>query len=83
MNQRSYQAANLSVVMPSMNSVNIVVAVAIGWVVFDEPPSLSPVTFVVQVLCLMAMGYGLLQVARAEDAAERAHLQERVSEPSS
>ncbi len=68
LNQRSYQAANLSIVMPSMNSVNIVVAVAFGWVVFNEPPSTEPLSFVVQLLCLAAMGLGLLQVARAEDA---------------
>ncbi len=73
LNQRSYQAANLSVVMPSMNSVNIVVAVTFGWVVFDEPPSLSPLSFVVQLLCLVAMGVGLLKVAREEDAVEEAH----------
>ena len=68
LNQRSYQAANLSVVMPSMNSVNIVLAVTFGWVVFSEPPSSSLTAFVVQVLCLMAMAFGLLQVAREEDA---------------
>lgn len=83
MNQRSYQAAHLSVVMPSMNSVNIVVAVAIGWIVFNEPPSLTPLSFIVQLVCLMAMAYGLLQVARAEDAVEEAHHQERVTQPSS
>jgi hypothetical protein len=75
LNQRSYQAANLSVVMPSMNSVNIIVAVTFGWVVFDEPPSLSPVSFVIQLLCLGAMGLGLLKVARAEDALEAAHME--------
>jgi hypothetical protein len=76
LNQRSYQAANLSVVMPSMSSVNIVLAVSFGWAVFDEPPSLSPVSFVIQLLCLVAMGLGLLQVARAEDALEAAHAAE-------
>jgi hypothetical protein len=60
------------VVMPSMNSINIVIAVSFGWVVFDEPPSLSPVSFTIQLLCLVAMGVGLLHVARAEDALEAA-----------
>jgi len=75
LNQRSYQAANLSVVMPSMNSVNIVVAVAIGWVVFDEAPALTPVAFGIQLLCLLAMAYGLLRVAREEDALEAQHVE--------
>lgn len=72
LNQRSYQAANLSVVMPSMNSVNIVVAVTFGWMVFSEPPSSSPTAFGVQLLCLLAMAAGLMKVARAEDALEAA-----------
>jgi hypothetical protein len=70
LNQRSYQASTLSVSMPSMNSVNIVVAVTFGWVVFSEPPASSPLSFVIQLICLVAMGVGLLKVARAEDALE-------------
>lgn len=81
LNQRSYQAANLSVVMPSMNSVNIVVAVAMGWVVFSEPPALTPLAFTAQLLCLAAMGYGLLRVAREEDALEAENI-EPITQPS-
>ena len=73
LNQRSYQASTLSVVMPSMSCINIVVAVAFGWTVFNEPPSLSPVSFTVQLACLGAMVVGLLQVARAEDELEAGH----------
>jgi hypothetical protein len=72
LNQRSYQASTLSVVMPSMSCVNIVVAVGFAWIVFGEPPATAPVNFVVQLLCLAAMVVGLLQVARAEDALEQA-----------
>lgn len=82
LNQRSYQAANLSVVMPSMNSVNIVVAVSFGWVVFDEPPSSSPMSFAIQLLSLLAMGVGLWQVAREEDAHEAAAARQAEGMPS-
>lgn len=68
LNQRSYQAARLSVVLPSMNSVDIVVAVAFGWVVFEEPPAGTPGAFVVQLVCVGAMALGLLKVAAAEEA---------------
>ena len=81
LNQRSYQASTLSVVMPSMSCVNIVVAVAFGWMVFNEPPSLSPVSFSIQLACLGAMVLGLLQVARAEDAILAAHSVETGDKP--
>lgn len=73
LNQRSYQSTQLSIVMPSLNSVNIVLAVTFGWVVFEEPPSTNLTTFVIQVLCLGAMALGLVKVAQAEDAAETEH----------
>jgi hypothetical protein len=81
LNQRSYQAARLSVVMPSMNSVNIVVAVTFGWMVFDEPPAASPLAFGVQVMCMGIMGLGLWQVAREEDAIEESHPHDAERQP--
>lgn len=70
LNQRSYQEASLAICMPSMNTVNITVALMMGWVVFSEPPSRSPLAFGVQVLCLAGCAYGLWQVAKVEDALE-------------
>ena len=67
--------------MPSMNSVNIVMAVTFGWVVFDEPPAASPLAFVVQVVCMGVMALGLWQVAREEDAIEEAHVHDATREP--
>ncbi|MFT4009616.1 MAG: DMT family transporter [Nocardioidaceae bacterium] len=67
LNQRSYQEASLAVCMPSMNTVNITIALMMGWVVFSEPPSRSQLAFVIQVICLIGCAYGLWQVAKAED----------------
>ncbi|QLQ10604.1 MAG: DMT family transporter [Nocardioidaceae bacterium] len=70
LNQRSYQEANLSVCMPSMNTVNITVALGFGWLVFGEPPAHGPLALALQTICLAACAYGLLQVAKAEDELE-------------
>lgn len=69
LNQRSYQAAALSASMPAMNTIDIIVAVTFGWVVFGEPPAHSATSLGVQVVCLLATGFGLFQIAREEDVA--------------
>lgn len=80
LNQRSYQSAQLSMVMPSLNSVNIVVAVTFGWVVFGEPPATTPGLFIIQLACLGAMVLGLVNVAKAEEVAEAEDAAQRAAE---
>lgn len=66
-NQLSYRAARLSATMPALNIVNVAVAVAIGYLVFAESPRLTPVAVVVEVAALLAIGWGLVSLARYEE----------------
>lgn len=66
-NQLSYRAARLSATMPALNIVNVAVAVAIGYLVFDEAPRLTPVAVAVEVAAFLAIGWGLVTLARYEE----------------
>lgn len=58
-NQRAYQMASLSMSMPILNIVDVLTAMALGWIVFDETAALGPVTLVVQGAALAGMAWGL------------------------
>jgi len=58
-NQRAYQMASLSMSMPILNVIDVLTAMALGWIVFDEAATLGPVTLLVQGAALAAMGWGL------------------------
>src|SRR5699024_2334810 len=58
-NQRAYQIASLSMSMPILNVIDVLTAMALGWIVFDEAAALGPVTLLVQSVALAAMGWGL------------------------
>lgn len=62
LNQRSYQLAPLSVTMPTLNVVDVLVAVVFGWYVFDEQPAHDPGSLVVEVLAVALMCVGVHQL---------------------
>jgi drug/metabolite transporter (DMT)-like permease len=66
LNQRAFQATRLSVTMPMVNIVNVLVAIGFGAAVFGERLFATPLTLVVEVLALVAMGIGVRQLAAAD-----------------
>lgn len=68
MNQRAYQIAPLSVSMPVLNTVDVLVALLFGLVVFGEVPAHGPLAVVVQVVGLACLVVGLQRIARTQDA---------------
>jgi hypothetical protein len=68
LNQRAYQIAPLAASMPALNTVDVLVAMLFGVVVFGEVPAHSPLALLVQAVGLVAMVLGLRQIARTEDA---------------
>lgn len=70
LNQRAFQATRLSVTMPMVNIVNVLVAIAFGFAVFGERLFATPVTLVVEVVALVAMGVGVRQLAKADPDAD-------------
>lgn len=70
LNQRAYQIAPLAASMPALNTVDVLVAMLFGVVVFGEIPAHTPLALMVQAVGLVAMVLGLRQIARAEDAQE-------------
>lgn len=66
-NQLAYRSARLSASMPALNIVNVLVALAIGYVVFEEVPRHTPVAVLVEVVAAVVIGWGLLQLARYEE----------------
>ncbi|MBA2559900.1 MAG: DMT family transporter, partial [Propionibacteriales bacterium] len=64
LNQRAYQLAPLSVSMPIQNIVNVLVAIAFGFFVFDEIPAHRPEQLVAEVVGLALMGIGVRRLAK-------------------
>lgn len=69
-NQLAYRSARLSASMPALNIVNVLVALAIGYLVFQEVPRHTPPALLVEVVAAAVIGWGLLRLARLEEAAE-------------
>ncbi|MGZ4437643.1 MAG: DMT family transporter [Nocardioidaceae bacterium] len=66
-NQRAYRVAGLSASMPVLNIVNVLVALTLGLLVFDEVPRHTPLLLVVEALSLAAIGVGLVLLVRLEE----------------
>lgn len=69
-NQLAYRSARLSASMPALNIVNVLVALVIGYLVFEEVPRHTPLAVVVEVAAAVVIGWGLLALARYEEASE-------------
>lgn len=67
-NQMAYRCARLSASMPALNIVNVLVALLFAYLVFEEVPRHTPGALVVEVAAALAIGWGLLRLARFEDA---------------
>ena len=65
-NQLSYRTARLSASMPVLNVVDVVVALAFGYVVFHEVPRHDLLSLVVEVAALPVLAFGLWTLARYE-----------------
>jgi hypothetical protein len=69
LNQRTYQRAPLSVSMPMLNVVDVLVAIAFGYLVFGEVPAHGPMSLLVDGCGIALMGTGLRQLmAHAGDS---------------
>lgn len=69
-NQLAYRSARLSASMPALNIVNVLVALMIGYLVFDEVPRHTPAAVVVELVAAAVIGWGLFTLARYEEAVE-------------
>ncbi|GAA1478536.1 hypothetical protein GCM10009623_29820 [Nocardioides aestuarii] len=69
-NQLAYRSARLSASMPALNIVNVLVALVIGYLVFEEAPRHTPAALLVEVAAAVVIGWGLVRLARLEEAAE-------------
>ncbi len=69
-NQRSYQAARLSASMPTLNVIDVLVALVFGIVAFGEVPRHTPVAITVELLAFMLIAVGLRRLALAEEVLE-------------
>lgn len=69
-NQLAYRSARLSASMPALNIVNVLVALVIGYVVFEEVPRHTPLALVVEVAAAAVIGWGLFRLARYEEQVE-------------
>ena len=67
LNQRAYRAAPLSASMPLLNTVDVLVAIGFGLVVFGEVPAHSPLALLGEAAALVLMIVGLRRLAREED----------------
>lgn len=67
-NQLAYRTARISASMPALNIVNVLVALVFGYLVFSEVPRHTPGALVVEVIAALLIGYGLLELARFEEA---------------
>jgi hypothetical protein len=70
-NQHAYQTARLSVIMPVLNTVDVLVAIGFGAVVFGERHLTSPTELIAEIAGLLAMGIGVWQLARLQDLSSR------------
>jgi hypothetical protein len=72
LNQRAYQRAPLSVSMPTLNIVDVLVAITFGSLVFEESPARRSTALAVQAACLLVMGLGLRRLATGSPVPDRA-----------
>jgi drug/metabolite transporter (DMT)-like permease len=72
LNQRAYQATRLSVTAPVLNVVQVLVAIAFGFVVLGETAGLSPATVVAQGIGLAVMIAGVIRLASSGPSDARA-----------
>lgn len=70
-NQLSYRAARLSASMPVLNVVNVLLALAFGYFVFQEVPRTDAWALVVDVVALAMMATGLWNLAQYEETGRR------------
>lgn len=64
LNQRTYQSVPLSVCMPVLNVVDVVVAIAFGYLVFREIPDHQPASLFADAFGVTLMGLGVGQLMR-------------------
>lgn len=67
-NQLAYNAGRLSASMPVLNIVDVGVALAFGYVVFQEVPRHTPWALAFEIMALAAISLGLIRLARFEEA---------------
>ncbi len=72
LNQRAYQTTRLSVSMPVLNVVDVLVALAFAAIVLGERPGLSPAGLAAQCLGLVALSWGVRELARLEERDDQA-----------
>lgn len=72
LNQRAYQATRLSVTAPVLNVVQVLVAIAFGFVVLGETGGLSTGTVVAQAIGLAVMIAGVIRLASSGPSDARA-----------
>lgn len=68
-NQHAYAVAPLTTVLPVINVINPLVALAFGVIVFAERPSGQPLTVVTELVGLVAVLAGVALLARIDDRA--------------
>jgi drug/metabolite transporter (DMT)-like permease len=62
-NQRAYQATRLSVTAPILNIAQVLVAIAFGAIVFDERLGSTPLVLLGEVVGLLLVGAGVVQLS--------------------
>jgi multidrug transporter EmrE-like cation transporter len=72
LNQRAYQATRLSVTAPVLNVVQVLVAIAFGFVVLGESAGLSRFTVAAQGIGLAVMIAGVVRLASSGPSDARA-----------
>jgi hypothetical protein len=72
LNQRTYQIAPLSISMPVLNVVDVLVAIAFGYLVFGEIPAHQPKSLLVEGCGVALMGTGLRQLMAHADQRDAA-----------
>lgn len=63
LNQRAYQVSALADSMPILNLTSVLVSILLGVVLFGERLLTQPWALTIQILGLLAMGYGLRRIA--------------------
>ncbi len=66
-NQRAYRIASLSASLPVLNIVDVVVALLVGILVFEEYPAHTPLAIAFQLAALGCVTVGLRALARVEE----------------
>lgn len=69
-NQRAYRIASLSASLPVLNIVDVVVALLVGLLVFDQVPAHTPAALLLQVAALAAIALGLRGLATVEETVD-------------